>query len=159
MTAASGAGERDKAFHRSSNPTPSWRSPPVNTKDTPVLSLAQATCCLVENPPRERPGAWASWPPFFYRAGGVLMSAQDGRIDEHFLEWFIVGLLSLFPEPCPEVALLPTAKPLINGIPMAEFVGQVAPWGSGTRLVEDGFDEHSVAEPWRGAGGVFALTQ
>ncbi len=87
------------------------------------------------------------------------MSAQDGRIDEHFLEWFIVSLLYLLPEPCPEVALLPTAKPLIDGIPMAEFVGQVARWGSGTRLVEDGFDEHSVAEPWRGAGGVFALTQ
>ncbi len=87
------------------------------------------------------------------------MSAHDSRSDEYFLECFIVCLLSLLPEPCPEVALLPTAKPLIDGIPMAEFVGQVAPGGSGPRLVEDGFDEYSIAEPWRGAGGVFALTQ
>ena len=47
-----------------SNPTASWRSPPLSTNETPVRSSGQTACSLVDSPPRERPRAWASCPPF-----------------------------------------------------------------------------------------------
>ena len=87
------------------------------------------------------------------------MSAHAGRIDENLLESFIVSLWYPLPESLPDVALLPTAKAVIDGIPMAECIGQVPPWESGTRLVENGFDEPPVAEHRGAAGRVFDLTQ
>ena len=44
----------------------SWRAPLVSVHETQVGSSRPAAWRLVENPPRERPKACATWPPFFF---------------------------------------------------------------------------------------------
>ena len=63
------------------------------------------------------------------------------------------------PKELPEVTLFPSAEALVDGVPVPELIGQVAPWGTGACLVEDGFDEHPVAEDRGAAGGVFEFAQ
>ena len=53
----------------------------------------------------------------------------------------------------------PSAKALVDGVPVPELIGQVAPWGTGACLVEDGFDEHPVAEDRGAAGSVLEFAQ
>jgi len=67
----------------------SLRSPPVSTTVMGLPPPSARRCSLVENPPWLRPSASAlSWPPMTpgWRraagAGGVLMGANHGRIDE-----------------------------------------------------------------------------
>jgi hypothetical protein len=65
-TAAARAGRAGKSCPTSAKPGASCRAPLVTSKQTPVLSFVQAAGRLVEQPPRERPRAWASGPPFFF---------------------------------------------------------------------------------------------
>ena len=58
------------------------------------------------------------------------MRPHDGRIDEKFPELFIVDALQPLPESFPQLALFPTAEAVIDGIPVAELTGQVAPMES-----------------------------
>ena len=87
------------------------------------------------------------------------MSPHNGRIDEQLLEVFGGAVLYPLPKAFPEVALFPSAEALVDGVPVPELIGQVAPWGTGACLVEDGFDEHPVAEDRGAAGGVFEFAQ
>ena len=87
------------------------------------------------------------------------MRPYDGRIDEKVPELFIVDTLQPLPESFPQLALFPTAKAMIDGIPVAELAGQVAPWSPGAGLVQDGFDEHPVAEFRWAAGGVLEFPE
>lgn len=67
-------------------------------------------------------------------------------------------LLEPVEEPLPELALLPMAKEVVDGVPISELIGQVPPRGR-TRLVQDGFDEHPVAELRRAAGIVLEFLE
>ena len=87
------------------------------------------------------------------------MRPHSGRIDEELLEPFITDTLEPLPEPLPQLALFPTAIAVVDGVPVAELIGQVPPRSPGARLVQDGFDEHPVAELRRAAGGVLELPQ
>ena len=87
------------------------------------------------------------------------MSPHNRRIDEEFLEAFVLAAVDPLPQPLPDGARFPAAEPLGNGIPIPERLGQVAPGRAGARLVEDGFKEHPVAEDRRTPGGVFEVTQ
>ena len=89
----------------------------------------------------------------------MLMSPHNGRIYEEGLEAFVRAAVEPLPQPLPEGTLFPAAEPLVDGIPVPEFLGQVAPGGAGARLVEDGFKEHPVAEDRGAPGGVFEGTQ
>ena len=144
--------------HRLASPA-SGRSPPLSTNEMPVRSSEQAACRLVDSPPRERPRAGASWPPFFGPPGGVLMSPHHGRIDEERLELVILAGGYPLPQPLPEGARFPAAEVLVDGIPVPERLGPVAPRRAGACLVKDGFDEHPVAEARGAPGGVFEVTQ
>ena len=68
--------------------------------------------------------------------GGVLMSPHHRRIDEEFLESFILAAVGPLPQSLPEGARFPVAETLVNGIPVPERLGQVAPGGADARLVE-----------------------
>ena len=75
------------------------------------------------------------------------------------MEPLIVDALEPLPEPLPQLALFPAAKAVVDGVPVAELIGQVPPRNPGACLVQDGFDEHPVAELRRAAGGVLELPQ
>ena len=87
------------------------------------------------------------------------MRARNRRVDEQLLEPLIVDALEPLPEPLPQLALFPAAKAVVDGVPVAELIGQVPPRNPGACLVQDGFDEHPVAELRRAAGGVLELPQ
>ena len=89
----------------------------------------------------------------------MLMSPHHGRIDEERLESFVLTAVDSLPQPFPEGTLFPAAEALVDSIPVPERLGQVAPEGAGTRLIEDGFGEHPVTEDRGAPGGVFEFTQ
>ena len=64
------------------------------------------------------------------------MSTHNVRIDEQLLEVSSAAMLYPLPKALPEVALFPSTKALIDGVPVPELTGQVAPWGPGACLVE-----------------------
>ena len=87
------------------------------------------------------------------------MSPHHRRIDEEFLESFVLATVDPLPQLFPEGAFFPASEPLVDGIPVPERLGQVASGGAGACLVEDSFDEHPVAEDRGASGGVFEVTQ
>ena len=91
--------------------------------------------------------------------GGVLISPHHRRINEEVREAFVLAAVGPLPQLLPEGARFPAAEALGNGIPIPEFLGQVAPRRAGARLVEDSFDEHPVAETRGAPGGGVEVTQ
>ena len=87
------------------------------------------------------------------------MSPHHRRINEEGLEALVLAAVDPLPQPLPDGTLFPAAEALGNGIPVPERLGQVAPRRAGARLVENGFEEHPVAEDRRTPGGVFEVTQ
>ena len=87
------------------------------------------------------------------------MSPHHSRIDEERLEAVVLAGVDPLSQSFPEGALFPAAEALVDGIPVPELFGQVAPGGAGACLVKDGFDEHPVAEYRRAPGGVFEVPQ
>jgi len=94
---------------------------------------------LVVSPPRERPIACS---PFFSCAGAVLVSAHDGGVDHHVFVVVVTGqqLENALENP----ALRPAAKALMDDLPIAEALGQIAPGNAGSIAVQDGFDKQSI---------------
>jgi hypothetical protein len=94
---------------------------------------------LVVNPPRDRPMACA---PSFLGAGAVLVSAHDGGVDHHVLVGVIAGQE---PEnPLENAALGPSVEALIDDLPVAKALGQVAPRDAGAKPEQNGFDEQAI---------------
>jgi len=116
---------------------------------------------LVEKPPRLRPSAWAGWPPppcFFFRAGGVLVSADDGAVEEGRGQVGQVGAGALEQGP-PAAGPFPAAEALVDGVPVAEGLGQVAPGLAGAGQVQHGLDEGAVVLRGRRAAARLDLGQ
>lgn len=88
----------------------------------------------------------------------MLMRPNDGRINEKIAHRLGVEALEMFPNSLPKAGSFPTAESFVGGSPTAKFFGQIAPRVSGSGLIEDGFDEHSVAEFWRAVLPFFEFT-
>ena len=108
---------------------------------------------MVVSPPRERPMACS---PFFSRAGAVLVRAHDGGVDHHV---FVVGIARQQLENALEnAALRPPAEALVDDLPVAETLGQIAPRNAGTISEDNRFDEQPVVRR-RAAHMAFAAGQ
>ena len=96
------------------------------------------------SPPRDRPIACS---PFFSCAGAVLMRPHDSGVDHHVL---VVVIARQQPENALEnAALRPPIKALVDDLPIAETLWQIAPGNAGTIAVNNGFDEQPIVR--RGA--------
>ena len=89
-----------------------------------MRSSGQAACNL---PPESDPEPGRVGRRFLGSPGRVLMSPHNGRIDEERLESVVLAVVAPLPQSFPEGALFPVAEPLVNGIPVPERLGQVAP--------------------------------
>jgi hypothetical protein len=93
----------------------------------------------VVNPPRDQPIACA---PFFMGAGATLLSAHDGGVNHHV---FVVVIAGQEPEnPLGNAALGPSVEVLIDNLPVAKALGQIAPRDAGAKPEENGFDEQAI---------------
>jgi hypothetical protein len=72
----------------------------------------------------------------------MLMSAHDGGVNHHVLVVVIVGQE---PEnPLENAALGPSVEALIEDLPVAKSLGQIAPRDAGAKSEENGFDEQPI---------------
>jgi hypothetical protein len=83
------------------------------------------------------------------------MGPHDGRIDEDLASQLTAVLSHVLPEVLPDVTRFPTAKAVIDGIPVAKVVRSIPPWDTSTSLIQHSFDEHTITELRRTAGIVF----
>jgi len=94
---------------------------------------------LVVSPPRERPIACS---PFFSCAGAVLVSAHDGGVDHHV--FVIMVARQQLENALENSALRPPIEALIDNLPVAETLGQIAPRDTSSVSVQDCFDEQPI---------------
>ena len=78
------------------------------------------------------------------------MGADNRRIDKELAGQRTALRLDAFPELAPEPAPFPAAKAVIDCVPVSKRLWQVAPWRPRAGKIEDGFNEHPIAE-YRGA--------
>jgi len=72
----------------------------------------------------------------------VLVSAYDGGIDHHV---FVVVIARQELENAREnSALRPSTEALMDDLPIAKALGQIAPRDAGSIAVQNGFDEQSI---------------
>jgi hypothetical protein len=81
------------------------------------------------------------------------MGTHDGGIAEDLGGQLTAVLLHVLPEFLPEVTSVPATKAVIDRVPVAKVVREIAPGDAGTRLIEHRFNEHPVTER-RGTAGV-----
>ena len=80
--------------------------------------------------------------PSFFGAGAMLVSAHDGGVDHHV---FVVVIAGQEPEnPLENAALGPSVEALIDDLPVAKALGQIAPRDAGAKPEENGFDEQAI---------------
>src|SRR5450759_5115372 len=79
---------------------------------------------------------------FFSRAGAVLMSAHDGRIDHHV--FVVVIACQQLENALENAALRPSTEALVHDLPVAETRRQVTPGDSRSIPVKNSFDEQPV---------------
>ena len=91
------------------------------------------------SPPRERPIACS---PFFSCAGAVLVSAHDGGVDHHV--FVIMVARQQLENALENSALRPPIEALIDDLPVAETLGQIAPRDTSSVSVQDCFDEQPI---------------
>ena len=78
----------------------------------------------------------------FLGAGAMLVSAHDGGVNHHGLAVVIAGQE---PEnPLENAALGPSVEALIDNLPVAKALGQIAPRDAGAKPEENGFDEQAI---------------
>jgi hypothetical protein len=72
----------------------------------------------------------------------VLVSAHNGSVDHHVF----VGVIArqLFENALENTALRPPAEALMDYLPIAEALGEIAPRNASAISVQDGFDEQSI---------------
>ena len=86
----------------------------------------------------------------------MLVSAHNGGVDHHV--FVVVIARQLFENALENTALRPPAEALVDDLPIAETLGQIAPRNAGSISVENGFDEQSVIRR-RAADMAFAAGQ
>ena len=80
--------------------------------------------------------------PFFLGAGAMLVSAHDSGVNHHVLVVVVAGQK---PEnPLENAALGPSVEALIDDLPVAKALGQIAPRNAGAKPEENGFDEQAI---------------
>ena len=91
------------------------------------------------HPPRDRPMACA---PCFFGRRRYARSAHDGGVDHHV---FVVVIAGQEPEnPLENAALGPSVETLIDDLPVAKALGQIALGDAGAIPEENGFDEQPI---------------
>src|SRR3954465_14942320 len=71
----------------------------------------------------------------------MLVRPDDGAVEDYPLQ---VGVLERLEDTLPDPLLAPAVAPLLDRVPLAEPLGQVAPRGPGLADPEDGVDEQAV---------------
>ena len=94
--------------------------------------------------------------PSFFGAGAMLVSAHDGGVDHHVLVVVIAG--QELENPLENAALGPSVEALIDDLPVAKALGQIAPRDAGSKPEENGFDEQAIVRR-RAAHMAFAARQ
>ena len=80
--------------------------------------------------------------PSFLGAGAMLVSAHDSGVNHHILVVVVAGQK---PEnPLENAALGPSVEALIDDLPVAKALGQIAPRDAGAKPEENGFDEQAI---------------
>src|SRR5262245_1942989 len=74
------------------------------------------------------------------------MRAHDRCIDKEVARQGTALRLEAFPELAPDPAPFPAAKAVIDRVPVPKVRRQVAPRGPRAGKIEDGFNEHPIAE-------------
>ena len=94
--------------------------------------------------------------PSFFGPGAMLVCAHDGGVNHHV---FVVVIAGQEPEtPLENPALGPSVEALIDDLPVAKTLGQIAPRDAGSKPEENGFDEQAIV-PGRAAHVAFAARQ
>src|SRR5262249_60620364 len=79
---------------------------------------------------------------FFLRACAVLVSAHDGRVDNHVL---IIGIAGQQLEnPLENAALCPSAEALVYDLPVAKTRRQITPWDARSVSIKNCVNEQTV---------------
>jgi hypothetical protein len=86
----------------------------------------------------------------------MLMRAHDGGVEHHV--FVIVIARQLLENALENPALRPPTKALMDDLPIAETLREIAPWNAGSISVQDGLDEQSVIRR-RAADMAFAARQ
>ena len=80
--------------------------------------------------------------PSFLGAGAMLVSAHDSGVNHHVLVVVVTGQK---PEnPLENAALGPSVEALIDDLPVAKALGQIAPRNAGAKPEENGFNEQAI---------------
>src|SRR6204780_5695745 len=86
----------------------------------------------------------------------MLVSAHDSGVDHHIL---VVGVAGQKPEsPLENAALGPSVEALIDDLPVAKALGQIAPRNAGAKPEQNGFDEQAIVRR-RAANMAFTARQ
>ena len=94
--------------------------------------------------------------PSFFCAGAMLVSAHDGGVNHHVL---VVVIAGQEPEnPLENAALGPSVEALIDDLPVAKALGQIAPRDAGAKPEQNGFDEQPIVRR-RAANMAFTARQ
>jgi hypothetical protein len=104
----------------------------------------------VLSPPRLRPSAWSAGAPPLPRPGGVLVGADDRRVDADLPDDLADGvrmLLDQAQDPRPGPVPPPAQQPRVAGLPGAVPPRQVPPGDAGAQLPEDPVEDRAVVPP------------
>jgi hypothetical protein len=94
--------------------------------------------------------------PSFLGAGAMLVSAHDSGVNHHVLVVVVAGQK---PEnPLENAALGPSVEALIDDLPVAKALGQIAPRNAGAKPEQNGFDEQAIVRR-RAANMAFTARQ
>jgi hypothetical protein len=110
---------------------------------------------LVPKPPRLRPRAWSGGSPaggfFFRRPGGRAGGADVGAVDAEQLGVdeapFVEPQLQPLDNAVEQAAVAHPPEAVVDGLPGAEALGQVAPGGAGVEPPEDAVEHKAVVLP------------
>jgi hypothetical protein len=109
---------------------------------------------------RCRTTAWAAnglCTCFFKGARALLVHPNDGAVDEDFLVRRIARQMG--EDPLPHPAFLPPGKALIDPVPGAKRLWQIAPGGARRRYPQQCLDEQAMVRPTSSAVAPFAATR
>src|SRR6516162_9069464 len=109
--------------------------PGVRMKRTGLPRASTPMFIFVLRPPRERPIASSSLPPFLHRP-------HDGGVDDQVFEVRIFN--QRIEKTLPNALLCPSAEALEHAVPVAKLLGQIAPWCSGANQPKHSVHEQSI---------------
>src|SRR5215469_4252156 len=117
----------------------SWVCPGVSITSTGLPSASTTTCILVVSPPRDRPIAWS---PFFF----VRRRCAGGRARWWRRSSCIVVVITRqqLENALENAALRPPIEALVDDLPIAKTLREIAPRDTSSKSEENRFDEQSV---------------